>query len=72
MAMSKKDYELIAETIEYRLATALTPEVAEGVASVARELAGRFKGDNYRFRYDTFFKACGLDSWGNLVGDNVN
>jgi hypothetical protein len=40
----------------------------DSVALVTRKLADNFKFDNSRFRYDTFFEACGLDGFGYVKG----
>jgi hypothetical protein len=40
------------------------------VSSLARDLATVFKDGNPRFRFDTFYAACGLDEWGMIVWDD--
>lgn len=66
--MTKKDYVVIAEAI--RNVTARTdsdtfnPSFRDAVEDVVLHLTNRLKADNPRFRYDTFFKAAGLDEWG--------
>lgn len=42
------------------------------VADIARQLADMFKADNTEFRYDRFFPACRLDSWGELTPNPVH
>ena len=68
MAMSRKDYTKIADIINDNLADTMVESRA--VAGVARELADYFKSDNPSFRYDVFFNACGLDSFGELVTED--
>lgn len=65
MAITQKNYRAFAEEIKLSIAR----DVGEGgggqeIASVARRIADVMKADNPRFRYDTFFEACGLDSYG--------
>ena len=67
MAMSKRDYSHIAEIVNDNLADTMVESRA--IATMTRELADYFKSDNPNFRYDTFFKACGLDEWGEVVND---
>lgn len=64
MAMSRGDYEEIANIINDNLADNMVE--SRTVATMARELADVFKANNPRFRYDTFFAACGLDEWGEV------
>jgi hypothetical protein len=47
-------------------------ETGAAVAKVARKLAHAFKNSNREFRYDKFFAACGLDSWGELTPHPVS
>lgn len=64
MAMSRGDYEEIANVINDNLEDTMVESRA--IATMARELADVFKANNPRFRYDTFFAACGLDEWGEV------
>lgn len=63
MSMTRKDYRAIAEQIKWSLKGA-NEDATQGVAQTARNVADALKADNSRFRYDTFFEACGLDSYG--------
>lgn len=67
MSMSKRDYVKIADIINDNLADTMVESRA--VAGVAREMADYFKSDNPSFRYDTFFEACGLDPFGDVISD---
>lgn len=40
----------------------------DSVAELARKIADTLKADRSQFRYDTFFAACGLDSFGYVKG----
>lgn len=71
--MSRKHYREFAESIkrEVDYVETLTParRNAAGavVVSLAHNIASTCKRDNSSFRYDTFFEACGLDGYGNLL-----
>lgn len=67
MAMSRRDYAKIADIVNDNLADTMVESRA--VAGVARELADYFKSDNSNFRFDTFFEACGLDPFGDVIND---
>jgi hypothetical protein len=68
MSMSRKDYVAAAEIIAAGLESAsLSVEATVVVTQLANAFADHFKADNPRFRYDTFFAACGLDSHGTSV-----
>lgn len=54
--MTKKDYELIAETI----ATAWHGS-AEFKADLVNRFADRLEDENPRFNREMFFRACGID-----------
>lgn len=68
--MSRKHYQDFANMIHGELVAAqkLTPvrkATAIGVVErLADQIALTCKIDNSRFRYDTFFEACGLDGFG--------
>ncbi len=67
MAMSRKNYRAVAESIKGRLEANYEDaynEVLVEISALARDLARVFKQDNHNFRYDKFFEACGLDSFG--------
>jgi hypothetical protein len=64
--MTKKDYILIAEAINYSLESYLqTPIVDRSPRSaiewVTVNIAHRLEGNNPRFDYEKFYLACGLD-----------
>jgi hypothetical protein len=65
--MTRKDYRITAETIRTNLENAPTPEIAEYVAKLTRQIADDFKWGNSNFRYDKFFETCGLDGWGYVI-----
>jgi len=59
--MTRKDYVIIAETIENVLFTYNMDEVVEeAFSSLADALSDKFAEDNQRFDRDKFVKACGL------------
>jgi len=59
--MTRKDYELIAETFRDMLAVAvLWDDEAKGIGAIARVLATRLEEDNPRFDRDKFLNACGV------------
>jgi hypothetical protein len=66
MPATKRLYVTVAADI----AKALEREdiCKDSVALVTRKLASNFKFESSRFRYDTFFEACGLDSFGYVKG----
>ena len=66
MAMSRKNYWAIAGAIKGRVEANVEDKVLGEIAALARDLAREFKRDNHNFRYDVFFAACGLDSFGEL------
>jgi hypothetical protein len=67
MAMSRKDYRAFAAVLKESLEASETQGEKYIVARTAKELAVTMKSDNSNFRYDTFFEACGLDGWGEVV-----
>jgi hypothetical protein len=60
----RKDYAAIAQQIRYALGDGADDRYSLGVAHAARNVADALKASNPRFRYDVFFAACGLDSFG--------
>lgn len=65
VALSRQDFQAAADTIARALRT--DNEAARITAAfIARDLADHFKKRNSAFRYDRFFEACGLDSFGYL------
>lgn len=63
--MTKKDYELIAESIWrsgfIKDKNKIRQEAREKMRSlIAHDLAGSLSGDNQKFNKDTFLKACQL------------
>lgn len=72
--MSRQDYERIARVLRQQLDRAELADRADGdwgvrqvvVARIARDLGAEFQADNERFDMRRFFRACGLDSRGNL------
>lgn len=65
MAASRALYVSVAESVKIDLAQASNPIMVDAIAKCIREsIAPAFKRDNARFRYDTFFVACGLDAFG--------
>lgn len=67
MTMTRKHYREVAEVISNNLRFEDAPDGKDAIAGVAQDLAAMFKRDNSNFRYDTFYQACGLDIWGNVV-----
>lgn len=67
MAMSRQNYNATAATVKHHLDmyNKLDRERV-AIAKLVRDLAADFKADNSAFRYDRFFEACGLDSFGRL------
>lgn len=69
--MSRVDYRIIADGFARSLENEATDIGRMAVARAVRLLADEFKNENRsRFRYDTFFLACGLDAWGDLPEDD--
>jgi hypothetical protein len=66
MAMSRKHYREAAETVREAVEGANTPGGVEAASDIARGLADMFKRDDPKFRYDTFYAACGLNEWGKV------
>ena len=61
MSLSRKHYRKIAEIFNRQLDKhGQTVPIDE----LASEIADMLKGDNSAFRYDKFFRACGLDQYG--------
>jgi hypothetical protein len=60
MSLSRKHYRGLAAMIKDAV------ENKSSVDEVARNLADFLKEDNSGFRYDTFYKACGLDMYGEV------
>lgn len=66
--MSKKDYEMVAESIrtDYEYFMSTTPTLstisASAVKSVALGLSLAFSQDNPKFNSEKFLKACGIDT----------
>lgn len=67
--MSKVDYRDTADAIKGVVQTTPLNHDAErdGVSRTVKAVADAFKARNPRFRYDTFFEACGLNSWGDFT-----
>lgn len=59
--MTKKDYELIAESIKDVLEYQKRPDHAVTVRIVASNLAFVLKLDNPKFDEDKFLTACGIE-----------
>lgn len=73
--MTRKDYEIIAKAVREVVDSAPTGGTARerqawrngviaGITGTANAIAEQLKRQNPRFRYDTFFEACGLNGWG--------
>lgn len=58
--MTKKYYVAIARIFLGQIETASTPEVADTLKLVAREIAGVMANDNPRFDRDRFLIAAGV------------
>lgn len=59
-------YRSVAKDVAATLAKA--DVCTDSVAELARRIAQTFKLDRAEFRYDKFFDACGLDSFGYVKG----
>jgi hypothetical protein len=72
-SMSRKHYREFAATIHNAVDAldGLTPVRRAAAVAVIENIADGIsytcKRDNYNFRYDTFFEACGLDAYGKVV-----
>jgi len=64
--MTRKNYRSVAEGIKHVLDSDENPIFKRAVAATTRSLAEEFKRDNSNFRYDKFYEACGLDSFGEV------
>lgn len=62
MSMTRKDYVAFAGMLSEEIRN--YPAGRSFTARVARNIANILKDDSPRFRYDTFYAACGLDEWG--------
>ena len=75
MTMRRAVYRDMARGIDLAL-TALLAEGEylrpQGFAIAVRTVATALKHDNNLFRYDHFYAACGLDSWGYVPGDQAS
>ncbi len=62
--MTKKDYILIASTINSERATwsKEATQAHEAIRSLANALAGKLRAENTRFDYFRFIEACGIAS----------
>lgn len=63
MSMTKKDYELIADTLLRTINTYKGMEantMARGAEQVAYDIANRLANQNNKFDRDKFLKACGV------------
>lgn len=67
MAASRKTYIRLADRLRGDLLASSTDE-KDAVARAVRSVADALKEDNRAFRYDRFFEACGLDSFGYVKG----
>ena len=71
MTMRRAVYRNMAQGI--RLAIAAQPDATAKAMTIAvRTVATALKHDNNLFRYDHFYAACGLDSWGYIPGDQAS
>ena len=61
--MTRKDYELIADTIKASRDNweGFTPESQEAIDGLARSLASKLQADNDRFNRARFLTACGVN-----------
>jgi hypothetical protein len=66
MAATRKLYCELAE--EFSLALSRDDTCSDTVAHCVRKTADVLKRDASKFRYDYFFEACGLDSFGYVKG----
>ena len=66
--MGRKDYRSIAGAFANALSLHVDyyAQEGDGIALAARNVAEALKADNPNFRYDKFFEAIGLDSWGEV------
>lgn len=63
--MTKRDFELVAETIATVMSDyPLDSNMRWGMSVLARRLASSFETANPRFDHEKFFTACGLGSNG--------
>ena len=74
--MTKKDYELIAESIARVIYTNYDdPERAKGAEEVGRLLAEKLAGNNPKFDLQKFLTVCGIEckhESTEIVDDNYN
>lgn len=68
MAASRKLYREVASRLKITLKYAYSKAA---VAEAIRDVAGAFKADNSNFRYDYFYAACGLDSFGEVIKEEA-
>lgn len=59
--MTRKDYVAISKAIAATRGNYGNLAVQKAIDNVAYALADEFRGDNPRFDYDRFVKACGVD-----------
>jgi hypothetical protein len=72
MAASQRLYRELAKVIRRALNESYSCAYAVAVSDVAKGIADVLKWDNRAFRYDRFFPACGLDSWGEILPTPVH
>lgn len=65
-AYTQKHYREAAATIREVVEGAYTEVELSAAVVIVRNLADMYKRDNPKFRYDTFYEACGLDEWGQV------
>lgn len=65
--MTRKHFAAIAEMLQRQLAHAESVREASVIARIARNLAYEFSQINGAFKFDTFYKACGLEVDGYLA-----
>jgi hypothetical protein len=77
--MSKKDYIAIAKMLKLQLDSQLNAECitpywqanrdgqVTAIENVVKRMAEILAVDNPRFKYETFYKACGLDEFGKAI-----
>lgn len=58
--MTRKHFIAIASMIKEYLGSTTTRGEANLIAAVARSLASEFSHINGAFKFDTFYRACGL------------